>query len=65
MLYFSAMLNVGIGEQQINNILAEINLPSINPVTLKKREREIGTYFEEVSNASCDRAIQEEITSER
>lgn len=59
------MLNAGIGEQQINNILAEINLPTISQVTLKKREREIGKYFEVISTASCDRAIQEEIKSER
>lgn len=38
----TAMINVGIGEQQMNNILAELNIPSIHHKTLKEREREVG-----------------------
>lgn len=59
------MLNAGVGEQQINNILAELNIPTISHTTLKKREREIGKVFEDVSSTSCDRAIDEEMKSER
>ena len=32
----------------------EINLPAINPVTFKKREREIGKYFEYVTNETTE-----------
>nr|XP_034328380.1 uncharacterized protein LOC117689936 [Crassostrea gigas] len=57
----AAMINVGIGEQQMNNILAELNIPSINHKTLKEREREVGRAFEEVADKSCNNALRDEI----
>lgn len=55
------MINAGIGEQQVNNILAELNLPTIHHKTLKEREREIGYIIEDVAEKSCNSAIQAEI----
>jgi len=55
------MINAGVGEAQIGSILAELNLPGISKVTLKKREREIGPTFEQVAEMSCDVAIQQEV----
>ncbi|XP_062600095.1 uncharacterized protein LOC134261710 [Saccostrea cucullata] len=57
----AAMLHAGIGEQQVNNILAELNLPSIHHKTLKEREREIGCVMEDIAENSCNAAIQAEI----
>jgi malic enzyme len=57
------MINAGIGEQQMNNILAFMNLPTVNKGTLKTREREIGQSIETVAVQSCSRAVKEEILS--
>ena len=57
------MINAGVGVQQMNNILAELNVPPVNHITFKKCEREIGTSFEAVSLNSCDQAIEEELTA--
>ena len=57
------MINAGVGVQQINNILAELNVPPVHHTTIKKSEREIGTSFEAVSQNSCDQAIEEELTA--
>ena len=62
MINVLAYINGGIGEEQINNILAVLNLPSVHHKTLKEREREIGRAFEKVAEASCNSAIQEEIS---
>jgi hypothetical protein len=55
------MLNAGVGEQQVNNILAELNLPCISHKTLKAREREIGETICTTADTSCDKAVHEEI----
>ncbi|XP_052799258.1 uncharacterized protein LOC128230867 [Mya arenaria] len=57
----AAMINAGVGEQQMNNILAYMNLPLVNKKTLKNREREIGESIEAVAAQSCSRAVEEEI----
>ncbi|KAK3108325.1 hypothetical protein FSP39_005637 [Pinctada imbricata] len=57
----AAMVNAGIGEQQMNNILAELNIPPIHHKTLKEREREVGRAFEEVADDLCNGAIRAEI----
>ncbi|XP_062603897.1 uncharacterized protein LOC134265692 isoform X2 [Saccostrea cucullata] len=57
----AAMINAGIGEQQVNNILAELNLPTIHHKTLKEREREVGHIIEDIAEQSCNSAIQAEI----
>jgi hypothetical protein len=54
------MLFSGIGEKVVNQVLAALNLPSVDPKTLKKREREAGLAFEKVAHASCLKSIEEE-----
>jgi hypothetical protein len=46
---FSAMLNAGVGETQISNILTELNISQPSATTIKKREREIGSTIEKVA----------------
>ena len=60
-VYFLAMVEVGIGESQINMLLAILNLPTISHKTLKRREREIASSIRQVAEESCDAAIQDEI----
>lgn len=36
------------GEVIINNFLAALNFPTVTPVTFKRREREVGSFFEAV-----------------
>lgn len=55
------MIHTGIGETQVNNLLAEMNLPSISKTTLKSREREIGRSIEKVAKESTKNALEEEI----
>ena len=54
------MINSGIGESQLDNLLAAMNLPTISSRSLKHREREVGKVIEEVAENSCNTAIAEE-----
>lgn len=57
------MIFCGIGESIVNNLLAALNLPSISPTTLKKKEREAGIAgiaFEEVASETCIEALAAE-----
>ena len=44
----------------MNDILADLNIPSPHHKTLKQREREAGPSFENVADSYWDKAIQEE-----
>lgn len=46
-------LHTGIGETHLNNMLSTLNVPCMNPVTFKSREREIGAAVESVAKKSC------------
>ena len=46
-------LHTGIGETHLNNLLSTLNVPTINPVTFKSRERGIGTAVEKVARKNC------------
>lgn len=48
------------GEVIINNFLAALNFPTVTPVTFKRREREVGSFFEAVANETCNQALNEE-----
>ena len=47
------MIFCGIGESVVYNLLAALNLPSISPTTLKKKERKAGIAFEKVASETC------------
>ena len=50
-----AVIDAGVGETQMNDILADLNIPSPHHKTLKRREREAGPSFEKVADSSCDK----------
>ena len=54
------MINAGIGETQLNNLLAAMNLPPISTFCLKEHKREISKIVEEVAEISCNTAISQE-----
>nr|XP_022341895.1 uncharacterized protein LOC111135807 isoform X1 [Crassostrea virginica] len=56
----AALLFCGQGETTINNFLACLNIPTVSPVTFKRREREVGSVFEAIANESCNEALSEE-----
>ena len=52
-----ATLNAGIGHTHLSTITAAFDIPSMNHVTYKAREREVGKAIEEVAAKSCLKAI--------
>ena len=48
-------LHAGIGQTHINNILSCMNIPTINSITFKQREREVGQAVEAVAKKSCEK----------
>ena len=46
-------LHAGIGQTHINNLFSTLNAPTINSVTFKLREREVGKAVEVVAKSSC------------
>ena len=46
-------LHAGIGQTHINNLVSTLNAPTINSVTFKLREREVGKAVEGVAKSSC------------
>ena len=52
-----ATLNAGIGHTHLSTITAALNIPSMNHVTYKAREREVGNAIEKVAARSCLKAI--------
>ena len=53
-------LNAGIGQTHVNSLLSCLDVPSINHVTFKVREREVGKVVESVAEASCMESCCEE-----
>ncbi|XP_062605184.1 uncharacterized protein LOC134266976 [Saccostrea cucullata] len=56
----TAILFCGIGETVVNTLLCALDLPSVSPTTLKKREREAGIALEAVADDTCQDALREE-----
>ncbi|XP_052067585.1 uncharacterized protein LOC127706898 isoform X2 [Mytilus californianus] len=56
----NGMIHAGIGETQLNNLLAAMNIHCINPKTLKEREMEIGEVLESNAEASEKNFLLEE-----
>lgn len=46
-------LNAGIGQTRLNSLLFCLDIPTINHVTFKAREREVGRAVESVAQVSC------------
>ena len=54
------MIDAGIGETHVNNLLAALDIPPIHHKTLKKYERRIGVALEKSAGESCRRSLEEE-----
>jgi len=52
-----ATLNAGIGHTHLSTITATLDIPPMNHVTYKAREREVGKTIEKVAANSCLKAI--------
>lgn len=53
------MLNAGIGEQQVNNLLSAMNVPGIHHTSVKKRERKVSTSICGLPEVLCEALEQE------
>ena len=53
-------LNAGIGHTHLSTITSALDIPQMNHVTFKAREREVGKATEIVAAKSCLKAIQAE-----
>jgi len=53
-------LHIGVGQTQLNNFPATLNVPTMNSQLFKMREREIGNSIEKVAKASCDVYLEQE-----
>ena len=53
-------LHIGVGQTQLNNLLATLNVPTMNSQLFKMREREIGNSIEKVAKAGCDMYLEQE-----
>ncbi len=54
------MLYSGIGERQLNNLLAAVNLNCVDTKTLKRHENEVGEVIVSMAVESTNRAMDEE-----
>ena len=50
-------LHAGIGESHMNNFLSTMNIPTLNSLTFKTREREVGGAVENIVKNSCQEFI--------
>ena len=53
-------LHAGIGQTHINNVLSTLNVPTLNSVTFKLREREVGKAVENIAKGGCQNYLQME-----
>jgi hypothetical protein len=58
---YSAIQHTGIGFQQINGILAELNIPPVSKSLIHSRQEEIGLATESVAETSIKEALAEEV----
>ena len=54
-------LHTGSSKTHVNNFLCTLNISSMNPVTFKSRENEIGHAVEQVTKRRCKTAVSEEM----
>ncbi|XP_067681224.1 uncharacterized protein [Haliotis asinina] len=57
----AAMLHTGLGESDINNLLAALNIPTVSHFMLDQRQKETGAAMEIVAKESMKDSVKEEI----
>ena len=55
------MINSGLGVTHVNALLSSMNIPTISPRSLKRREREVGKHLEKLAEESCSEVLHEEM----
>lgn len=55
-----AVVHTGLGPVQVNNLLTTLNLPPVDPTTLKRWEYKIDSTLETIAKLSCYEAQKEE-----
>lgn len=55
------MLHAGLGETQINSVLAAMNVPPVSHSMLDQRQREAGLAVENVAEQSINESLQKEV----
>lgn len=58
--HFTAILDGGIGETQLNTILTALNVPTVNRNLIKRYERLVGPAIENVAKKICLEALKVE-----
>ena len=61
-MVFVAMIHTGLGEQQINGILAELNIPTVSHCMLDARQKEVGEVIETIAEDSMKEWMEKEIS---
>lgn len=59
--FFEALKNTGIGERQLNALLAHLNIPPVSVTMLQDRDKEVGNALEEVATESTVKSLDEEL----
>ena len=54
------MIDAGIGETHVNNLLTALDIPPVCHKSLKKSERVVGTALERMAHGSCKKNLEEE-----
>ena len=55
-IFFSGMLLAGMGATHVNNFLTGMNLPYVDPSTIKKKNEELGPVLQAAARVSCRQA---------
>lgn len=57
------MLDTGIGPKHVSGFFNALEVPSMHPNALRRRENEVAPYVHAVARASCEDAIMKEINA--
>ena len=60
-MILTAMVQTGLGPYQTTNFVSALNIPPVNPKTLKKREKEMWPNIEGLAITWCDCELEEEM----
>lgn len=54
------MMHSGTAFRQVNNLLRAMEVPVLDPKSMKKREAEVSEHISAVARKSCEEALNEE-----
>ena len=60
LIYVAALTHSGIQERQMKTLMSELEIPSLNSKTMKKRLKEIQGPVLAVAQASCEKVLMDE-----